>query len=242
MAVRRGYSKRWCPRKRLYFDWWILYPHSRATAFTQTWAPAGGRPWEPEHSLSLKSRLKKVVEEITLSGHSLTTSFNSNTLFVSQPLFLSPWTSLHHLLLYLPPSTFPSLAFLSLNLPFTHHFHHIPHPCNCHWEQAHLSVTTFLARPHIGYCLRSLPLWFSKFEDVWYMMWVKNITIFIQIVTFCTSQWASRKKYFYPEPQPFPHTPFSSALPIGTINFSRHVLSCRNFRLQLLAPSPNRIT
>lgn len=84
----------------LYFGWRILYSHSRAMAITQTWAPAGGRPCQPEQSLSPIPDSRK-FEEITFRGQGLTTSFTSNTLIFITPLCLSPWTSLHYLFLHL---------------------------------------------------------------------------------------------------------------------------------------------
>lgn len=82
-----------------------------------------------------KSRLNKVREGIVSSGHSLTTSFTSNTLFsfttsIPFPMDIIPSSSL----VPPPPPPFLFPGSLSLHLLFIHHFHRSPNLFSCHWE------------------------------------------------------------------------------------------------------------
>lgn len=84
----------------VYFEWWILYPHSSAMAFTQTWAPAGGRPCVSLSSHCLQFQTQESLKRSYLGARALPPALPLKLCFSSQPLCLSPWTSLHHLLLY----------------------------------------------------------------------------------------------------------------------------------------------
>lgn len=131
----RIYSKRWCPRMWVHFNWWILYLHSSATAFAQMWVQAGEEPCQPEHSLSLIPDWRKSSRAPYSVARALPPPLPLTLCFLSQLLSLSPGTSLHHLLLYL--SLFNLFFFsgsLSLCLLFIHNFHYCPNLFSCHWE------------------------------------------------------------------------------------------------------------